>query len=251
MLGSLEIANLIAVGISDVEVFRPVRIAILVTGNEIVDSPDKLEPGKIMNSNGPMLEALCRRYSFDVIMNTIVPDNRDATISAIHEALGNADIVLLSGGVSVGDFDFVVDAMKQVGLKVHFNRLAVKPGKPMTFACSDEKPAFGLPGNPVAVFLMFHLFVLQAARLMADMKLKVHYITLPLACDFHRRKIERMSFLPCQLTPEGMLKPVEYHGTAHLLALLDCSGFFVIPKGVAEIYAGEKVNYLSIKDSFA
>jgi len=251
VLGPLEIANLIAVGIIEVKVFRLVRIAILATGNEIVDSPDKLKAGKIMNSNGPMLEALCRKYSFDIVTNKIVIDDRDATISAICEALNNADIVLLSGGVSVGDFDFVTDAMKQAGLRLHFNRVAIKPGKPMTFASSDEKIAFGLPGNPVAVFLMFHLFVLYAARLMAGMKPRVRYVTLPLATDFHHRNAERMAFLPCQLTPDGMLKPVEYHGTAHLLALLDCDGFFVVPKDVTEIHAGEKANYLSIKDSFA
>ena len=250
VLGPLEIANLISVGISEVRVFRPVRMAILATGNEIVDSADKLAPGKIMNSNGPILEALCRKYSFDVVANTIVPDNKDATISEIRKVLENADIVLLSGGVSIGDFDFVADAMGQVGLKVHFNRLAVKPGKPMTFATSGEKIAFGLPGNPVAVFLMFHLFVLHAARLIAGMKPQIHYVTLPLASDFRRQRAERMAFLPCQLTLEGTLKPVDYHGTAHLLALLDCDGFFIVPKDVTEIHAGDKVSYLSIKDSF-
>lgn len=250
VLGPLEIANLISVGITEVKVAKPVRIAILVTGNEIVDSPDKLEPGKIMNSNGPMLEALCRKYLLDIVANTIVADDRDATVSAIREALNNADIVVLSGGVSVGDFDFVADAMKQVGLQLHFNRVAVKPGKPMTFASSGDKVAFGLPGNPVAVYLMFHLFVLYAAKLMAGVKPEVRYVTLPLASDFHRRIAERMAFLPCQLARNGMLKPVVYHGTAHLRALLDSDGFFVVPKGVTDIPAGTKVDYISLKGSF-
>jgi molybdopterin molybdotransferase len=249
-LGPLEIANLIAVGITEVKVAMPVRIAILTTGNEIVDSPNNLVSGQIMNSNGPMLEALCRKHSLNITTNTIVTDDRDATVSAIREALNDADIVLLSGGVSVGDFDFVTEAMKQVGLRLHFNRLAIKPGKPMTFASSDKKSAFGLPGNPVAVFLMFHLFVLYAAKLLAGMKHQVRYVTLPLAHDFCHCRAERMTFLPCQLTPDGSIKQVEYHGTAHLLALMDCDGFFIVPKGQTSITTGQKVGFLSIKDSF-
>lgn len=166
---------------------------------------------------------------FEITSNTIVRDDRDSTVSAISAALNNLDIVVLSGGVSVDDYDYVAEAINMAGLNLHFNSVAIKPGKPMTFASSADKVVFGLPGNPVAVFLMFHLFVLYAARLMAGIKTKMWYVTLPLASDFCRRKTERMVFFPCQLTPDGLLKAIEYHGTVHLCALLDCDGFFVIP----------------------
>jgi molybdopterin molybdotransferase len=250
VLGPVEIAGLISVGITEIKVTRKVNIAILCTGNEIVDSPDNIVSGKIMNSNGPMLEALCRKYSLDVTVNTIVKDDRDATVSAIKAALSDSDIVVLSGGVSVGDFDYVAEAINLAGLDLHFNRLAVKPGKPMTFASSGKKVAFGLPGNPVAVFLMFHLFVLYAARLIAGLRTKAHYVTLPLAGDFHRRKAGRMAFLPCRLKSDGSLLPVDYHGTAHLLALMDCDGFFTVPIGETDIRAGQEVSFVSIKDGF-
>ena len=250
VLGPLEIANLISVGITEVKVSRRVRIAILATGNEIVDSPDELQAGKIMNSNSPMLESLCRKYFLDMVSSEIVTDDRELTVRAIREALDRADIVVLSGGVSVGDYDFVTDAMQEAGLQLHFNRLAVKPGKPMTFASSEDKVAFGLPGNPVAVHLMFHLFVLYASRLMAGDNQQIHYVALPLGSSFSRRKAERMAFLPCRLSRSGMLEPVEYHGTAHLKALLDCDGFFVVSKDVTNISAGTKVDYLSLKGSF-
>ena len=250
MLGPLEIANLISVGITEVKVFAPVRIAILTTGNEIVDSPKNLVSGQIMNSNGPMLEALCRKYSFEITANTIVKDDRDVTVSAISPALKNSDIVVLSGGVSVGDYDYVAEAIKLAGLKLHFSRVAVKPGKPTTFASAEKKAVFGLPGNPVAVFLMFHLFVLYASRLIAGINHRPRYVTLPLANDFCRCKDERMAFLPCKLTQDGLLEQLEYHGTAHLLALVNCDGFFIVPKGQTSITAGQKVSFLSIKDSF-
>ncbi len=250
VLGPLEIASLISVGITEVKVAQPVRIAILSTGDEIVDLPNQLVPGKIINSNGPMLASLCQKYSLEVVVNAIVTDDRNTTISALCEALNNANIVVLSGGVSVGDYDFVTDAMEQVGLQLHFNRLAVKPGKPTTFASSGKKIAFGLPGNPVAVYLMFHLFVLYTARLMTGKKLIVRHVTLPLADDFHRRRAKRLAYLPCRLMQNGLIEQTEYHGTAHLQALLDSDGFFIIPKGVKDISAGEKVSYISIKDSF-
>ncbi|MHC4114548.1 MAG: molybdopterin molybdotransferase MoeA [Planctomycetota bacterium] len=250
VLGPLEIANLIAVGITEVKVTKPIRIAILATGSEIVDSPAQLGAGKIMNSNGPMLAALCRRYGLQLVSNSIVRDNCDITISAIRESLDNADIVLLSGGVSEGDFDFVSEAMKQVGLKLHFNRLAIKPGKPMTFASGANGIAFGLPGNPVAVYLMFHLFVLYAARLMVGKKHKPRFVKLPLAQDYHRRRAERMAYLPCRLTRDGLLKPITYHGSAHLQALRDSDGFFIVPKGATKVSAGQKVDFLILKGSF-
>ncbi|MHC4636489.1 MAG: molybdopterin molybdotransferase MoeA [Planctomycetota bacterium] len=249
-LGPLEIANLISVGITEVKVAQPVRIAILSTGDEIVDSPDKLEPGKIMNSNGPMLAALCKRYALEVVSNSIVRDSCDVTISAIRESLDNAEIVLLSGGVSAGDFDYVTEAMKLAGLQLHFNRLAVKPGKPMTFASGDKGIAFGLPGNPVAVYLMFHLFVLYAARLLVGKKQEPRFVTLPLGQDFRRRNCERMAYLPCRLTQDGRLKPISYHGSAHLQALRDSDGFFIVPKGVTEILSGQNADFIILKGSF-
>ena len=250
-LGALEIANLVSVGITEVRVTRPVRVAILATGNEIVNKIENLQPGKIMNSNSPMLECLCRKYSLEITGSRIVPDNRDATVTALHEALGMADMIILSGGVSVGDYDYVTDAINMVVLNLHFDRIAVKPGKPMTFASLKEKVVFGLPGNPVAAFLMFHIFVLYAARLIMGMKTGVHYVNLALERDFHRRNAERTAFLPCKLTPGGLLEQVEYHGTAHLRALLDSDGFFIVPKGETEIKSKETVKFLSIKDSLA
>jgi len=250
VLGPLEIANLICAGITSVKVARSIRVSIISTGNEIVDCLDRLGAGKIMNSNGPMLTVLCEKYGLEVVSNSIVRDDLDATVSALTEALDRTDIVIFSGGVSVGDFDFVTEAMKRAGLTVHFNRVAVKPGKPMTFATSGQKAAFGLPGNPVAVYLMFHLFVLYSAGLMTGRKPQIRYVKLPLACDFHRTKAERLAFLPCRLTQNATVEPVEYHGTAHLRALLDSDGFFIVPKGVTDLCTGEKVNYLGIKGSF-
>jgi molybdopterin molybdotransferase len=116
----------------------------------------------------------------------------------------------------------------------------------MTYASGDGKAAFGLPGNPVSVYLTFHLHVLRAARLMSGADHTLEHVSLPLAEGFTRRKVRRMSFVPARLTVEGTLQPVEYHGSAHLLALSKSHGFFSIPSGVKELSPGDCVSFLPI-----
>ena len=227
-LGPLEIANLISCGITEVDVFRPIRLAVLSTGDEIVDDPRDLGPGKIMNANGPMLALLGRRFSMEIVMEKSIPDRLDATVEAISSALECADLVLLSGGVSVGDYDFVGAALADAGLCVHFSAVAVKPGRPLTFATRPGAAVFGLPGNPVSVYVMFHLFVLRAAARMCGSPWTAREITLGLGREFRRRKSDRVEYVPCRIGDDGTLIPVEFHGSAHLTALAKptaCSSF--------------------------
>ena len=217
VLGPLEVANLISVGVTHVKVARSVRVAIFSTGDEIVDDPSQLTDGKIMDSNGPLLDALCHQYGFEVVSQMKIPDQLEATEAALRAGLEQADMLILSGGVSVGQFDFVTKAMEKIGLTIHFNRIAV---------------------------------VLTAARLMAGRDTEIPRVSLPLGFDFLRRKADRMGFIPCQLGRDGTLQRIEYHGTAHLMALLDCDGFFMVPKDVTSLSAGQKVDYVLVKGGF-
>jgi len=243
ILSAVDITNLIACGVTEIQVVRRVRLAIISTGSEIVDSPVLLEPGKIMNANGPLLAALAAQYGLVVASEEFVRDDRAATAQALRTALDQADVVVLSGGVSVGDFDFVIEALADVGLKLHFSRVAVKPGKPMTYASAPGKVVFGLPGNPVSVYLTFHLFVLRAVALMTGAAAGLREFSLGLATDYQRRRAERVEYVPCKLTCDGAVKPVEYHGSAHLYALTEADGFFIVPTGVTELRAGDTVTF--------
>ena len=243
-LGVLDVANLIGCGITDVEVFRPVRLAVFSTGDEIVDDPRRLGPGKIMNINGPMLALLGKRFSMDVVSETSLPDNRAVTVEALRAALERADLLVLSGGVSVGDRDFVGPALAEAGLRTHFSAVAVKPGRPLTFATRPGAAVFGLPGNPVSVYLMFHLFVLRAAARMCGAPWPLREITLPLQRAFRRRNTDRMEYVPARLDGDGAVLPVEFHGSAHLTALSEADGFFIVPCGAALLEAGEAVRFL-------
>ena len=243
-LGSVEIANLIGSGLTEIPVVRRPRMAILSTGDEIVATPDLIEHGKIMNSNGPLLSGLAADYGLEVVIEQAVPDDPEATRLAIAQALEQADLVVLSGGVSVGEFDYVLDALPRAGLTVHFSRVAVKPGKPTVCASGGGKSAFGLPGNPVAVYLMFHLFVLRAIDWMTSGEPLDRHVALPLAEAFTRRKTDRLQYVPAAVAREGTLRRVGFHGSAHLTALHEADGFFRVPLGVANLDAGGCVDFL-------
>ena len=242
--GPLEIANLVSCGVTEVPVTRRLRASIISTGDEIVETPEQLTPGKIINTNAPMLGELCRKYGLEVAAEVTVPDDTAATVSALRTALEGSDIVIATGGVSVGDLDFVSGALGEVGLTPGFTRVAVKPGKPATFASAPGKAVFGLPGNPVSACVMFHLFVLRAAALMTGRRPPTRRVATTMGEAFARRKAERLELVACRLTPAGTPVPVVFHGPAHLHALAELDGFILVPPGVSELPAGAAVEFL-------
>ena len=237
---------LIGCGITEVEVVRPARVAIVSTGDEIVDGPAEIEPGKIMNSNGPMLAALARRHGLAVTSQESVGDDLTETTGAIAGALDSSDILLISGGVSVGDFDVVAQALSDHGLVIHFDRVAVKPGKPVTFASGPGGIVFGLPGNPVSAFVTFHVLVLRAVRVMSGLAGAARSETRVLAADHKRRKADRTEYVPCVLGGDGSVASVNYHGSADLRSVSMADGFFVIPAGRSSVSAGNIVEVLML-----
>ncbi|PYQ31020.1 MAG: hypothetical protein DMF56_03690 [Acidobacteria bacterium] len=162
-IGAAEIAVLAGVQKVSVEVGRKPEVAILSTGDELIDVTESRAPGKIVNTNAPLLVALVRAAGATPRVLGIVPDTREATIAALREA-ASCDFIVTSGGVSVGAFDFVKDALDALGAETKFWRVAMKPGKPVVLSRLGDSICFGLPGNPVSCFVSFHLFVAAALR---------------------------------------------------------------------------------------
>jgi len=243
-LGALEISTLTACAVSEVETYVPPAVFVISTGDEIVDRVEDLSPGKIMNSNGPLLRGLAEEHHLLVKGQVTVRDDPAKIEEALREGMRLADVVVLSGGVSVGDCDYVPDTMKKLGLAIHFNRVAVKPGKPTTFATRDRKIVFGLPGNPVAVYVMFHLVVLRAVARLSHKVLRPTELQVTMARSYQRGSAARLAFVPAVITPEGSVESVDYHGSGHLTALVRADGFMVVPQGIAKIEAGEKARFL-------
>ena len=250
-LGPVDVANLISCGVTEVPVAPRVKVAVLSTGDEIAADPADLRPGMIMDSNGPMLSGLAAAHGLEIVRERAVRDDLGETIAALEDALDAADLVVLSGGVSVGDFDYVLTAFERIGLKVHFSLIAVKPGRPTVFASRGRRAVLGLPGNPVSVFLMFHLFVLRAAARLGGVAPVLREFRMTLASGFRRRKTDRLEFVPVRLTEAAGVAPVEFHGSAHLAALAKADGFFAVPVGVAEVPAGQLVRFVPFAEGGA
>jgi molybdopterin molybdotransferase len=149
-----EAALMASVGTARLKVFRPLRIAILSTGDELVEPPGPAGPGQIFNSNHYALIGLVRDLGMEVLDLGLVPDTAEATEAALRQATRGADCIVSSGGVSVGEEDHVKNALERLG-KLEFWRIAIKPGKPLAFGEIEGVPFFGLPGNPVSTFVTF------------------------------------------------------------------------------------------------
>lgn len=163
-LDPAALAVAIGAGAGTVACARRPRVAVVCTGDELRAPGEPLGPGEIHNSNGPMLAALARRAGAEVVVDERVGDDRAATEAAFAAALERADVVIASGGVSVGPHDHVKPALAALGVEERFWGVALQPGKPTWFGTGRDRLVFGLPGNPVSSFVTFTLFVRPALR---------------------------------------------------------------------------------------
>jgi molybdopterin molybdotransferase len=172
----------------------------------------------------------------------IAKDDEEETLSVVRKAIDENDIVILTGGVSMGDFDFVPSVFRRAGVTIQFNRIAVQPGKPTTFGIHPEALVFGLPGNPVSSFMQFELLVRPLIYKMMGYGWHPLTISLPLKERYRRRSSERMGLIPVAITEDNMVSPVEFHGSAHISAIPFADGIIVIPAGKDTLEKGEFVS---------
>ena len=158
------IGFLACLGITEITVYKKPKVAILVTGNELVKPGKKLPKGKIYESNSVMLEAALQIIGINKTKVYKVKDNLKATKKALKEILENYDVVLISGGISVGDYDFVKDALLANGVEELFYKINQKPGKPMFFGSKKDTLVFALPGNPASSLTNFYIYVYPAIK---------------------------------------------------------------------------------------
>lgn len=165
-LGPVDIGLLASQGIAQVKVYRRLRVAVLSTGDELVAPGQPLPKGHIYDSNRYGMIALLQRLNVDVIDIGLIPDQPDAIRHAFQTAAERADAIVSSGGVSVGDADFVKDMLSETG-QIHFWKVAIKPGKPFAFGKLYQSHFFGLPGNPVSAMVTLHQLVQPVLQTMA------------------------------------------------------------------------------------
>ena len=245
-----EAAMLATVGKTKVKVWRQPIVAVISTGSELVEPNQKPKLGQIRNSNASMLLVQLKQRGIDGKYLGIACDNFAATRKLVQKGL-ETDILLLSGGVSVGDYDFVKEVLTSCGVKLHFNKVAIKPGKPTVFGTLGKKLVFGLPGNPVSVLVIFELFVVPALDKIVGQQTKSKFKRMRLLKDFSRRDTKREQYFPIRMRgtensfsgsePIGV-EPLAFHGSAHMQALTRANGIMQIKRGIKQLKKGAIVN---------
>jgi molybdopterin molybdotransferase len=241
LLHAAQIALLASLGLAEVPTARPPRVGIITTGSELVEPGAPLEPGQIYNSNYYSLAAQIRALGADSLAMDRVVDNAAAIVEAIASGLDGCDMLILSGGVSAGDFDYVPAAMKKAGFTLHFEKIAVQPGMPTVFGSRGEKIAFGLPGNPVSTFVIFEIFIKPLLLRLMGHDFQPLIVPSVLAEPFSRGQAARTAFIPV-CYQQGRALPVAYHGSAHLHALSQANALLRVPPGCRTVAAGSIVD---------
>jgi molybdopterin molybdotransferase len=250
-LGAAQIGALAAAGIGAVVCARRPRAAVLTTGTELRPPGERLFPGQIYESNGPMLEAQLRSAGAEVERLPPVEDDRAAHRRALERAL-DADVVVTTGGVSVGPHDLVRETEADLGVEEVFWRVAVKPGKPISFGVRGATLVFGLPGNPVSSLVGFELFVRPAlAALQGAADPGPDFEAGRLATTVQRNPA-RDELVRARRSPSAggsRLEPVSGQESHMIVRAAAANALVLVPRGEGELAAGESVRYLPLQPS--
>ncbi|MEW6745132.1 MAG: gephyrin-like molybdotransferase Glp [Planctomycetota bacterium] len=225
-----SVGLLAALGYRDVAVFEPPEVAILTTGNELVEPSQALSPGKIRDTNRFALAAQVRAAGGQPRLLGVAPDERNEMRTKIEQGL-LSDILLITGGSSVGRYDFAHEVVEQLGCERHFNRVAIKPGRPTVFFTHGERLVFCIPGNPVSAFVTFDLFVRLAVEKLAGMPPRQGPMPRAVLTDPLRSPPDRSLALIAELgVRDGKLlaRPIPWHGSGDQVALARAEALIVL-----------------------
>lgn len=246
-----EVALLAAQGIAEIPAVWWATAAVVSTGSELVEYSQALSPGKIRNSNGPALASCLSRWGALPLYKGIVQDDPTELKKTLKEALEVSDITLISGGVSVGDFDYTKKVLEELGLKVIFWKAAIKPGKPLLFGLWEGKPVFGLPGNPVSVLVCLEEFVRPAIEKMQGRNPSYPSYHLKGRLENSYRKEEaRQQYLFCQAREEQgafRLRILKPQGSAMLGMASQANALAIAPIGLSRLEPGMEVSFRWLK----
>jgi molybdopterin molybdotransferase len=243
LLGPAELGVTASVGRGSLRCARRPGVSILVTGDELTEPGRPLGPGGIYSSNGWALAAQAERAGARVTAHETVPDDAARTRAALSRALGSSDLVIVSGGVSVGPHDHVKPALAELGVEERFWGVRLRPGKPTWFGTSGERLVFGLPGNPVSAMVAFHLFVRGALAAMQGADPAAPRATATLEEPI-RRHAKREQAVRVHLDTSGdgwRARATGPQGSHMLTSMLGASALARIAPGEGEVPAGERV----------
>jgi molybdopterin molybdotransferase len=222
-------------------VYKRPLIAIISTGNELVEPSRKPGISQIRNSNSYQIMAQTLQMGLSYEYLGIVADSELSLIDHLSEAVKKYDVVIISGGVSVGDYDFVPKVLQNLGIETLFHGLKAKPGKHILFGRKENHYVIGLPGNPVSSFVQFYVLVKPLLQMLMGQTPRTGILYMPIAEDYNREKDDILAFIPVEITENGNARPLEYHGSAHIQAYTKANGIMEMPIGISEYIKGDIV----------
>jgi molybdopterin molybdotransferase len=237
-----EIAVMASVGCISPLVYQSPGIGIISTGDELVEPGQKPGLSQIRNSNASQIAAQLAGMSVTAHYLGIARDDKDSTTRIISRAFLEDDVVILSGGVSMGEYDYVPEVLNEMAFEIKFKSIAIQPGRPTLFGVHGKKLLFGLPGNPVSSFIIFEMLVKPLLYKIMGYHYRPLALRLPMGIDYIRPKSTRKSLLPVRITDDGLVMPVNYHGSAHIHAYAHADGIITIDIGATKINKGDIVN---------
>jgi molybdopterin molybdotransferase len=246
LLRPAHLGLLASIGAGEVDVFRLPRVVVFSTGDELRSIGEPLGEGQIYDSNRYTLSGMLRRLGLDVIDMGIIPDTREDTERAFAAASAQADAILASGGVSVGEADFVKETLERIG-DIGFWKVAMKPGKPLAFGHVGKALFFGLPGNPVSVMATFYQIVQPALRaLMGLAETGPSIVVKAIACTALRKKPGRLEFQRGVLSRDSagggyVVSGVAHQGAGVLRSMTEANCFIVLSLEQGNVRPGDEV----------
>jgi molybdopterin molybdotransferase len=249
VLGPAALGLLATVGRTEARITPAPRVAVIATGDELVEAGTKLQSGQIRNSNGPMLVAMVHGAGCRADYLGIARDDAERLRKLVDDGL-RADVLMLSGGVSAGTLDLVPGILQQAGVATHFHRVAMKPGKPVFFGTGPRGTAvFGLPGNPVSSLVCFELFVRPALRRLGGRTDALPPAIRAILAEDFRHRSDRPTYHPAVLeeSADGRhVRPVAWLGSPDLKALAGANALVVFPPGEGTLAAGEAFDVIPL-----
>jgi len=249
-LGAGELALLASLGVIEPKVSPPVRVAHYVTGNELVAPEVKPGPGQIRDSNSTLVAALVRQFGGEVSRQENVVDDFNRLLEAVRAGMDNFDLLLVSGGASVGDYDFGKKLLGALGFQIHFEQVNLRPGKPLVFATRENQAAFILPGNPVSHFVTMHVAVHLALQCLAGAEAAWPLVNIRLLEGFKHRPDSRETFWPARVeiqNGELVVRALRWQSSGDVTGLTGANALLQLSGNITAPEAGEAIPVLMLE----
>lgn len=244
-IDAATIGYLATLGLTIIEVYKKPTVAILTTGDELVKPGQELKSGQVYESNSNMLDAAFKSKGISNITHLKIQDDYQATVSAIQSVIESNDFVILSGGISVGDYDFVGKALQELAVEQVFYKVKQKPGKPLYFGKKGKTTIFALPGNPAAALTSFYVYIYPSLQQFQGGEFKgCQRLKLPLAEDYSR-KAQRSEFLKGKIS-EGKISVLNAQSSAMLSSFSEADCLIYVPETITSYQEGDLVECLML-----